>query len=157
MANSSLTEALICGPFNIGTWDAINQVYLNGHHLYISEDKLSLEVYETDSNGRNITPPVCTQSLNNAAFTGIIIRAGQLEVGSPKATHTIHTEIDQTRGLKSRLTEINDEHGSPLTSFIGTDDLRQGFVFFSNCLETLTKAGINLRYDSQSNKLIVEY
>lgn len=143
----------ICGPFSLGTWDASNKRFKNGHHLFVSNDKKRLEVYTTDANGANVAL-VCNTPINSATFTGIFVDSNNLVIQAPKATTTIMTEINGGQVLYTRLDKVP---GTIITSFIGTDDLRQGVTFFANRLEAAGNAGINIRFDQNANKLIVVY
>lgn len=153
-SNSPLLE-IICGPFNLGTWDIGSKVFKNGHHLSVSTDKSSLVVKRTNENGVEIDPPVCTHSIVSGTFVGIVVNQNQqLVIQQPKINTSIKIEIAASQILKAKLDKW---YGTVITSFIGTDDLRQGRVLFSNCLHQAVDAGINVRFDESTSKLVIEY
>ncbi|NUN99827.1 MAG: hypothetical protein HUU01_04335 [Saprospiraceae bacterium] len=146
----------IAGPFPIGTWIPRTKKYKDGHQLLISEDKKRLEVYPTDDAGNNGSL-LYYYDLTSGGFVQIVVTNGQLFIQDAKPDIEVHIEISGSKALFTRLDELNAPSSAGITCFIGTDDVRQGITVFSNRLEGTPSAGINLRFDESSNKLIIEY
>lgn len=146
----------IAGPFPIGTWISRTKKYQNGHHLYISKNKKFLEIYPTDSSGNN-GDLLYSHDLTLGGFVQIAVTNGGLVIQGAKPAAQVHIEISESKDLFTRLDELKASSSAGITCFIGTDDARQGITVFSNRLEAMSSAGINLKFDESSKKLIIEY
>jgi hypothetical protein len=148
--------SIICGPFQVGTWDSTKNRYKNGHNVRISGDKKSLKIYATDATGEETTK-VCDHSLVSGNFVCLFVNDNAaIVVQQAKSEKLVSISIGASKGMKTRLDEVADGTMG-ITSFIGTDDVRQGLYVFSNALEVTPNSGVNLRFDESSEKLIIEY
>jgi hypothetical protein len=143
----------ICGPFQLGTWDSTKKVYKNGHRVKISGDRKSLEIYATDEIGAPTTK-VCDCSLVSSNFVCLFVDDNAIKVQQAKSGKSVSISIDASKGMSTRLHEAG---GTGITSFIGTDDVRQWLYIFYAALEVVADPGVNLRFDESSKKLILEY